>query len=602
MTSTYKILGQNLVGYTETSGSGGSGYYTTTVGSKIEKTIWWGFRSDNYGLEIGYVDPDGNHVSGTTNLNSSSFIWPTYPSDSFGYSGRVVYGNGTYLWYNNQIVLKSTDALNWTDITSTISGLTNIYGNPVQYGVTNLYKDYGNADVFPVFTDIKFFNGKFIAAINGGIHSFNNAANQHGVSSEIQTYSVSSTDGVNWGDKALYASYAGNILFTQVGNKLWALSGQPVQSSFHQGISSNIIVAYTYDGTSWKQSNGDDWYGGQTEVSHSQLNSRTSYNNGYGNIAWGGHHDLVQGFTKTIIDPITGTMFNINTLVSSMNGVLLDNYLGKVSNNQTEAQFICISNDGGQTWQDSQFHDFGSNAKLLDFGIVNGTMFLMPADDTYEQGNLMYVPNYMLSNWIGGWSYNDCFPVYHDVDNYNGLYVLDHMLFKRLPVWNGKEYIFWITNNGTGASNAIWRCPDLEAQDFYPVFIPSINGIADIGQVSINTLKTVQSLIGGQGASGSVVESFEPTAIYTVPDSTQTVVSTIIVTNHDDVERTYDLAVVPAGSTLSVSNHIRWNAAISAKSFEVIQNKLTLQAGDKIFVFPSAPGVIGFSAFGVELS
>jgi len=108
--------------------------------------------------------------------------------------------------------------------------------------------------------------------------------------------------------------------------------------------------------------------------------------------------------------------------------------------------------------------------------------------------------------------------------------------------------------------------------------------------------------IGGQGAADSYVEVFVPRVLYTVPAGKQTTITSIYVTNRDSVSRTYDLAIVPSGETLSVKHHIRWDMPVGASDFDLVDAKITLSAGDKVFVFPSTVDKIGFTAFGVEKS
>lgn len=100
----------------------------------------------------------------------------------------------------------------------------------------------------------------------------------------------------------------------------------------------------------------------------------------------------------------------------------------------------------------------------------------------------------------------------------------------------------------------------------------------------------------------TITESLEPVTLYTVPAGKYTIVSSVFATNHDVVERTYDLAIVPSGETLAAKHHIRWDYPVSANDFDVISMKLTLAAGDKIIVLPSTADKIGFTAFGVEVN
>jgi hypothetical protein len=105
----------------------------------------------------------------------------------------------------------------------------------------------------------------------------------------------------------------------------------------------------------------------------------------------------------------------------------------------------------------------------------------------------------------------------------------------------------------------------------------------------------------GYGGGGQDVDEFlNLKAIYTVPASTETVISSIFVTNLDSVDRTYDLAIVPSGQSTSLKHHIRWDKNVSAKTFDIITAKITLSAGDKIYVLPSTLDKFSFTVFGLE--
>lgn len=132
--------------------------------------------------------------------------------------------------------------------------------------------------------------------------------------------------------------------------------------------------------------------------------------------------------------------------------------------------------------------------------------------------------------------------------------------------------------------------------------LPFEANYGDVSYGEVNTLTEVQISIGGQGTPGSYVEITEPQVLYTVPNGTETTVTSIYVTNQDSVSRTYDLAVVPAGETLSLKHHIRWDMPVAGSDFDLANAKLTLSAGDKIYVFPSTINKVGFTAFGVEKS
>ena len=132
--------------------------------------------------------------------------------------------------------------------------------------------------------------------------------------------------------------------------------------------------------------------------------------------------------------------------------------------------------------------------------------------------------------------------------------------------------------------------------------LPNIGYWRSITAGQVSTLVEVQISIGGQGTPGSYVEITEPQVLYTVPAGTETTVTSIYVTNHDSIQRTYDLAVVPEGETLGLKHHIRWDMPVGSSDFDLTTAKLTLSAGDKIYVFPSTINKVGFTAFGVEKS
>ena len=132
---------------------------------------------------------------------------------------------------------------------------------------------------------------------------------------------------------------------------------------------------------------------------------------------------------------------------------------------------------------------------------------------------------------------------------------------------------------------------------------PSLTIIEDTsayGKVTI--FSEVANSIGGQGAIGSYIETVEPQVLYTCPSDTETTVTSIYVNNRDSITRTYDLAIVPSGETLSLKHHIRWDMELSPYDFDLVNSKITLSQGDSIYVFPSTINQVGFTAFGVEKS
>jgi hypothetical protein len=122
-----------------------------------------------------------------------------------------------------------------------------------------------------------------------------------------------------------------------------------------------------------------------------------------------------------------------------------------------------------------------------------------------------------------------------------------------------------------------------------------------LGQTFFTTTTVVIPGGGYYGGGGDTVEEqLLPVTLYTVPAGKQTTLTSIFTVNHDTVQRTYDLAIVPAGETLSLKHHVRWDQPVAASNFDLVTSKYTLAAGDKLVVFPSTIDKIGFTAFGVE--
>ena len=91
------------------------------------------------------------------------------------------------------------------------------------------------------------------------------------------------------------------------------------------------------------------------------------------------------------------------------------------------------------------------------------------------------------------------------------------------------------------------------------------------------------------------------TTLYTVPASTQTVVSTIAVANRGAASATYRIAIRVAGSALSNEEYIAYDTAITANNSTMITIGITLGATDVITVYASTAD-LSFNVFGSEIS
>lgn len=90
------------------------------------------------------------------------------------------------------------------------------------------------------------------------------------------------------------------------------------------------------------------------------------------------------------------------------------------------------------------------------------------------------------------------------------------------------------------------------------------------------------------------------TTLYTVPSSTDSIVSTINICNSGSAATTCRVAAVPSGESLSLKHYLVYNATVSANDSISLTIGVTMTAGDLITVYAST-GSVAFSAFGSEI-
>jgi len=92
------------------------------------------------------------------------------------------------------------------------------------------------------------------------------------------------------------------------------------------------------------------------------------------------------------------------------------------------------------------------------------------------------------------------------------------------------------------------------------------------------------------------------TDLYTVPASTQAVVSTIVIANRSSGAGTFRLAVRPNGSLLSNQNYLAYDTPISANDSITLTLGITLGANDVITVVSNDVNDLSYNAFGSEIT
>ena len=91
------------------------------------------------------------------------------------------------------------------------------------------------------------------------------------------------------------------------------------------------------------------------------------------------------------------------------------------------------------------------------------------------------------------------------------------------------------------------------------------------------------------------------TTLYTVPSTTQAVVSTITVCNQASSAATYRIAVRPNGDTLAAQHYVAYDVSLPGNATDTLTLGITLGDTDVITVYAST-ATMSFSAFGSELS
>jgi hypothetical protein len=98
---------------------------------------------------------------------------------------------------------------------------------------------------------------------------------------------------------------------------------------------------------------------------------------------------------------------------------------------------------------------------------------------------------------------------------------------------------------------------------------------------------------------GQLAATTTATAVYTVPSSTETVVSTITVCNRAASAKTYRITVRPNDDTLADKQYLAYDVAIAANDTVALTLGITMDATDKIYVSGSTND-LSFNVFGSE--
>ena len=91
------------------------------------------------------------------------------------------------------------------------------------------------------------------------------------------------------------------------------------------------------------------------------------------------------------------------------------------------------------------------------------------------------------------------------------------------------------------------------------------------------------------------------TGLYTVPGSTEAVISTFTVANRSPVATSFRMSVAPAGAGDDVKQYLYYDVAIPGNDTFAATLGLTLAATDVVRIYATL-ATLSFSIFGVELT
>jgi len=98
---------------------------------------------------------------------------------------------------------------------------------------------------------------------------------------------------------------------------------------------------------------------------------------------------------------------------------------------------------------------------------------------------------------------------------------------------------------------------------------------------------------------GQLAATTTATAVYTVPASTETVVSTITVANRSASARTYRIILRPNDEALDNKHYLAYDVSIAASDTVALTLGITMDATDKLYVSGSTNDLT-FNVFGSE--
>ena len=92
------------------------------------------------------------------------------------------------------------------------------------------------------------------------------------------------------------------------------------------------------------------------------------------------------------------------------------------------------------------------------------------------------------------------------------------------------------------------------------------------------------------------------TAVYTVPSSTEAVLSTVVLANRTASATTFKIAIQPDGASISNSHYLAYDVPLAANDSTTLTLGITLDAADVFAVEAGDANAISVNIFGTEIT
>jgi hypothetical protein len=129
----------------------------------------------------------------------------------------------------------------------------------------------------------------------------------------------------------------------------------------------------------------------------------------------------------------------------------------------------------------------------------------------------------------------------------------------------------------------------------------TVTGVPSAGLFTVTAAGSDIASTACGGAFGKLNSAIALTTLYTVPATTNTVISTLSIANRGTTNATYRIAIRPAGASIANTHYIAYDSTIAANDGILLTIGITLATTDVVSVSASAQSLT-FNLFGSEIS